>query len=161
MALSFNNWKLPALSQLKQEYKVEHELKGNYFFDSEDEFLEAVDQGQIVEITPSEDQNIEYRSGTTSYEELLDLIKSYRSYPKYRNEDTIKSLYDGFKEGKPMDLPIVIEFADGSKRIFAGNTRMDVAFQLGINPKVLLVKSKEDYLYEHKHIKLMSLIKRK
>jgi hypothetical protein len=40
-----------------------------------------------------------------------------------------------------MDLPIVIEFSNGSKRIFSGNTRMDIAFQLGINPKVLLVKS--------------------
>jgi len=59
-----------------------------------------------------------------------------------------------------MDLPIVIEFADGSKRILAGNTRMDVAFQLGINPKVLLVQSKEN-LYEHKPIKLMSLIRKK
>jgi len=158
--MNFNNWKMPSLAQLKQEYKVEHDLKGNEFFESEDDFLNAVEQGQIVEITPAEDQSIEYRSGTTSQKELLDLIRSYRSYPKYRNEDTIQALYDGFKENKPMDLPIVIEFADGSKRILAGNTRMDVAFQLGINPKVLLVQSKEN-LYEHKPIKLMSLIRKK
>jgi len=158
--MTFNNWQMPSLAQLKQEYKVEHDLKGNYFFESEDDFLNAVEQGKIVEITPAEDRNIEYRSGTTTPEELLDLIKSYRSYPKYRNEDTIKALYDGFKENKPMDLPIVIEFASGDKRIFAGNTRMDVAFQLGINPKVLLIQSKES-LYEHKPIKLMNLIKKK
>ena len=40
-----------------------------------------------------------------------------------------------------MDYPIVIEFSNGSKRVFSGNTRMDIAFQLGINPKVLLIKS--------------------
>jgi hypothetical protein len=38
-----------------------------------------------------------------------------------------------------MDLPIVIQ-DNGYKRIFSGNTRMDIAFQLGINPKVLLIK---------------------
>jgi len=139
--IAFSNWKMPSLSQLKQEYKIEHEMKGNDFWESEEDFLNAVKNGKIVTITPSEDQNIYYRSGTESYEELLNLIKSYRSYPKYRNETTLQSLYDGFKNNSPMDLPIVIKFPDNTKRVFSGNTRMDVAFQLGINPKVLLVKS--------------------
>lgn len=137
----FTNWQVPNTAQLKQEYQREHESKDNDFFDNEEEFLEAVNNAEIVTITPSDDARIDYRSDTSSYEELLDLIKSYRSYPKYRNEETLKALYDGFKENKPMDLPIVIEFSDGSRRVFSGNTRMDVAFQLGINPKVLLVKS--------------------
>jgi len=137
----FSNWKTPSLSQLKQEFKVEQELKGRHFWKDEEDFLNAVKDGKIVTITPSEDQNINYRSHTDSYEELLDLIKSYRSYPEYRNEKTLKAIYDGFKNNQPMDLPIVIEFSNGNKRIFSGNTRMDIAFQLGINPKVLLVKS--------------------
>jgi hypothetical protein len=41
-----------------------------------------------------------------------------------------------------MDYPIVIEDENGSRRIFSGNTRMDIAFQKNINPKVLLVKGK-------------------
>ena len=137
----FSNWKLPSLSQLKQEFKIEQEMKGNEFWESEEDFLNSIENGEITTITPSEDQNIDYRSGTESYEELLDLIKSYRSYPEFRNEKTLQSIYDGFKNNSPMDLPIVIEFRDGSRRIFSGNTRMDIAFQLGINPKVLLVKS--------------------
>jgi len=137
----FSNWKTPSLSQLKQEFKVEQELKGRHFWEDEEDFLNAVKDGEIVTITPSEDQNINYRSHTDSYEGLLDLIKSYRSYPEYRNEETLKAIYNGFKNNQPMDLPIVIEFSNGSKRIFSGNTRMDIAFQLGINPKVLLVKS--------------------
>ena len=139
-SIQFTNWKLPSLPQLKQEFKIEQEMKGNEFWNNEADFLSAIKNGEIVTITPSEDQDIDYRSGTTSYEELLDLIKSYRSYPEFRNEKTLKSIYNGFKTNQPMDLPIVIKSEDGYKRIFSGNTRMDVAFQLGINPKVLLIK---------------------
>jgi hypothetical protein len=138
----FSNWKIPSLSQLKQEFKIEQEMKGNKFWDNEEEFLNTVKNGKIVTITPSEDQNIDYRSGTTSYEELLDLIQDYRSYPEFRNEETLKSIYNGFKENQAMDYPIVIEDIEGNKRILSGNTRMDIAFQLNINPKVLLIKGK-------------------
>ena len=141
----FNNWVEPSLEDLKREFKVEHELKGNDFFDSEEEFLEAANNGKIIEITPSMDNRIIDRSQTESYEDLLDLLKTYRSWGKYRSEDTLKAIYNGFKENKPMALPIVIEFSDGYQKIFSGNTRMDVAFQLGINPKVLLIKSKQEY----------------
>jgi hypothetical protein len=138
--IQFSNWVMPSLSQLKQEFKIEQEMKGNEFWEDEADFLNAVKNGKIVTITPSEDQDIDYRSGTESYEELLDLLKSYRSYPEFRNEKTLKSIYDGFENNQAMDYPIIIEDKDGSRRIFSGNTRMDVSFQLGINPKVLLVK---------------------
>ncbi len=95
--ITFNNWKVPSLEQLKQEFRVEHELKGNDFFDNENEFLQAIKNGKTINVTPSIDAQILYRSGTTSQEELLDLIRSYRSYPKYRNEETIQALYDAFK----------------------------------------------------------------
>lgn len=140
-SIQFNNWKLPSVSQLKQEFKIEHEMKGNNFFNDEDEFFQAIENGKIITITPSMDTQIDNRSGTTSYDELLDLIKSYRSYPKYRNEDALKAIYNGFKNNQTMDYPIIIEFADKTKYIFSGNTRMDIAFQLKINPKVLLIKS--------------------
>ena len=81
----FSNWKIPSLPQLKQEFKIEQEMKGNEFWEDEEDFLNVVKNGKIVTITPSEDQNIDYRSGTESYDELLDLIKSYRSYPEFRN----------------------------------------------------------------------------
>jgi hypothetical protein len=48
-----------------------------------------------------------------------------------------------------MDYPIVIDddsqqsFSGNTrKRVFSGNTRMDISFQLGINPQVLLIKGK-------------------
>jgi hypothetical protein len=136
----FSNWRMPSLSKLKQEFKIEQEMKGNEFWEDEEDFLNAIENGNIVTITPSEDQDIDYRSGTESYDELLDLIKSYRSYPEFRNEETLKAIYDGFKNNQSMDYPIVIEDENGYRRVFSGNTRMDIAFQLGINPKVLLIK---------------------
>jgi hypothetical protein len=139
-AIGFSNWVMPSLSNLKQEFKIEQEMKGNEFWEDEEDFLNAVKNGKIVTINSSEDQDIDYRSGTTSYEELLDLIKGYRSYPEFRNEKTLKAIYDGFKENKAMDYPIVIEDENGYRRIFSGNTRMDIAFQLGIEPKVLIIK---------------------
>jgi len=138
----FSNWQMPSESQLKQEFKIEQEMKDNEFWEDEEAFLNAIKNGEVVTITPSEDQNIGYRSETESYEELLDLIKGYRSYPKFRNEKTLKAIYDGFKKNQPMDYPIVIEDENKDRRIFLGNTRMDIAFQLGINPKVLLIKGK-------------------
>lgn len=139
-AIGFSNWTTPSLSSLKQEFKIEQEMKGNEFWEDEKDFLNAVKNGKIVTINSSEDQDIDYRSGTTSYEELLDLIQGYRSYPEFRNEKTLKAIYDGFKENKAMDYPIVIEDENGYRRVFSGNTRMDIAFQLNIEPKVLLVK---------------------
>lgn len=143
--MEFDNWKLPSLEQLMLEFKVEHTLKGNDFWNSEEDFLEAIENAEVISISKEEDRNISYRSRTRSKEDLLSLIRGYRSYPQYRNEKTIEKIYEGFMENKPMDLPIVIEFANGRRRIFSGNTRLDIAFQLGITPKVLLVQSETEY----------------
>ena len=116
--IEFSNWKIPSLSQLKQEFKIEQEMKGNEFWEDETDFLNAVKNSRIITITPSEDQDIDYRSGTESYEELLDLLKSYRSYPEFRNEKILKAIYDGFENNQAMDYPIIIEDKDGSRRIY-------------------------------------------
>ena len=50
-------------------------MKGNEFWEDEEDFLNSINNSKITTITPSEDQDIDYRSGTESYEELLDLIK--------------------------------------------------------------------------------------
>jgi hypothetical protein len=133
-------WKIPSNSQLKQEFKVEHELKGNTFFESEDQFMEAIKNATVEEITPELDALIGYRSRTASKDALVNMSKGYKSWPKFRNEGTIDAIYEGLSTGKKMDMPIVLEFPNGTRRIFSGNTRMDASFQLGKNPKVLVVK---------------------
>jgi hypothetical protein len=139
--IQFNNWVVPSLSKLKQEYHVENDLKGNNYFDSEEEFLNAVKKGKIITVTPQIDNQIDYRSQTADEEELLDLIKSYRSYPEFRNEKTLEGIYSGFQNNKPMEYPIVIEDPTGYQKIISGNTRMDAAFHLEINPKIILIKT--------------------
>jgi hypothetical protein len=144
-SIAYNAWQMPSLKQLKQEFHVEQVLKRNDFWDDETDFLQAVKAAKVEEITPEKNRRIRYRSNTSSYQSLLSLIKSYRSYPEFRNETTLKKLYTHFKENKELDYPLVVQFADGSRRVFAGNTRMDVAFQLGINPKVLIIQSDREY----------------
>lgn len=109
-------------------------------FPTFEDFKAAADAGKVMEVTPAMDSKITYRSGTTSKAELLNLIRGYASYPQYRNEKTIDGLYAAFQNNTEMTMPIVLEFPNGKLRVMGGNTRMDVAFQLGVNPKVLVIK---------------------
>lgn len=155
--LTFDNWKVPSEDKLKHEFQREHESKGNDFFDDEEDFLNAVKEApgfvkfdhrpssEATIITDEQDELIDYRSRTQNKEDLLDLISTYRSWKQgFRTKDTFNAIYDGFMNNLPMEMPIVIKFSDGKCRVFSGNTRMDAAFHLGINPKVLLVKSNRD-----------------
>lgn len=142
--INFTNWTRPSLKQLEQEYKVEYEIKAlksitDNAWPTLQDFLDSADAGQVITVTPQIDAKISYRSGTGTKDELLSLIRSYRSYPEFRNEKTIDAIYEGFQKNKAMTMPIVLKFKNGSMRVMGGNTRMDVAFQLGINPKVLLI----------------------
>lgn len=123
-------WIKPNEKSLKQEYKIEIEMKKNNFFSSYQEMKDAYDNSRILMVDKSIDSKISYRSRTTTKSQLLSLIKSYRSYPEFRNEATLDNLYDRIGEGKTMDMPIVLEFKNGSMRIMSGNTRADVAMQL-------------------------------
>ena len=138
--IGFDNWVVPAEATLKREYHVEVVLKGRQnLFTSLDDFLEKVKHASVMSVTDSEDRKISNRSRTKNKEDLIDLVSSYRSWPEFRNEKTVDAIYDGFKNNSPMELPIVVEF--GNRRfVLTGNTRMDIAFHLGIEPKVLLVK---------------------
>jgi len=137
--VSYNAWVIPDEDTLRREFKVEHEYKGLNLFDDIKDFFDAIEEGEIVSINRSDDSRIMNRSRTQSFDSLLNLISSYASYPKYRNEDTLKDLYTKMKENKELDFPIMLQYPNGERRIFSGNTRMDVAFQLGITPKVILV----------------------
>jgi hypothetical protein len=138
-SINFTNWKLQSDSDLEREFRVEHELKGLEYFETAKDFIEAIKKSKVKTITKSIDSKIENRSRTESFDELLSLIKGYRSYPKYRNAKTLKSIYKAFESNSEMDMPIILRFKDGSMQIFSGNTRMDIAFQLKINPKAIIL----------------------
>ena len=150
------NWVRPKVAMLKQEYEIEykkhlvHELDKDVF-PTVESFLKAAKEGIVRTITKGHDYYITNRSHTRNMKELLNLIKTYRSYPQYRNEDTLNAMKEAMLSGKPMDMPIIVrpmaesendikEIASGKRdRIFAGNTRMDMAFMHGIEPKALII----------------------
>lgn len=123
-------WTFPSKKSFEKEYKIEVEIKGNDFFESLEQFMSAVDCSEVITVDGLTDAGIEYRSHTKTQSQLLNLIRGYRSYPQYRNEATLQNLYDRIRSGQEMDMPIILEFRDGSLRILSGNTRADVAMQI-------------------------------
>jgi hypothetical protein len=137
-------WIPPRPEDLKKEYEIEYrnhiEPEYGSIFPTFKSFVAAAQKGKIVNVSPAMDARIENRSGTRNMKELLSLIKSYRSYPKYRNEKTLADLESKIKGKGEMSVPIVLEFPDGTLRIMGGNTRMDIAFWYAKSVPVLLVK---------------------
>lgn len=143
--INFNNWIIPSDKDIELEYKIEYDIKPlkritNNAFPTVEDFKEAVKSGEVVNVTKSFDRKISYRSRTKSKEEIISLIKGYASYPEFRNEKTIEAIYEAFKDNKPMKMPFIIELPNGKMRIMSGNTRLDIAQQLGITPKAILIK---------------------
>jgi hypothetical protein len=138
------NWTMPDDASIRKEYQIEykkhliHELDHD-IFPTENSFVKAVKASKTMVVTPNIDSEIAYRSRTRSMKDLLRLIKGYRSYPKFRNEKTLTDLESRIVNGKPTDMPMVVKFPHGGMRVFAGNTRMDIAFMHGINPTVIVI----------------------
>jgi hypothetical protein len=144
-AVKYDSWVRPTDKDLELEYKIEYDIKplkamtGNAFPTVED-FKKAAKKAKILKMTPSVDSKIAYRSHTKTKDAIISLIKSYASYPQYRNEKTIDGIYKAFEENKPMTMPIVLKFPNGNMRIMGGNTRADIATQLGIVPEAILIE---------------------
>jgi len=138
---SFDNWVKPSEKDARYEYTREYKyLKGGLSQQfTEDEWIDMYNKGEVTEITPDMDSGMGYRSHTTSKESLLGLIRGYSSYPKLRNEKTVQDIYDGFENNSPMKMPIVLRYPNGRLRVFGGNTRMDVANQLDVPIKAIIV----------------------
>jgi hypothetical protein len=144
--LSYNNWVRYTPESLKSDF-VEYKKKENNkwknranrigsrfpIFNSLEHFKEILDKTEIKNLTDSMDRKINNRSRTDSIEDLKGLVSGY-----VRPRDVDK-IVKGYESGARIPLPIVIEGDKGSW-IMAGNTRLDVAFILGVQPKVLWVK---------------------
>lgn len=142
----YSAWQMPSKKSFRQEYDVEykhhviHEL-GNIWPTFED-FEEAIRNAEVREFNSQTDRKVSNRSRTSSKESLLSLIKSYRSYPQFRNEKTIDNLYSRIENNEPLDMPIILNI-DGKLRIMAGNTRADVALQTGNTYKAIVIDVSE------------------
>lgn len=144
----FTNWVKPSDKDIALEYKIEYEIKPlkrltNNAFPTVNDFIKAVKAAKVVDITPAFDRKIQYRSHTKSKEQIIDLIKGYSSYPEFRNEKTVEAIYQAFRDNKPMKMPFIIKFPNGDLRIMSGNTRTDIAQQMGVTPKAILIEIPE------------------
>jgi len=143
-SIKFSNWIIPDKESLKLEYDVEYKNHMIYqygdIWPTFDDFYNEVKSAPIKEIDENLDRRIGNRSRTKTYSQLIGLVSSYRSWPKYRNEGTVKDIYKGFKNNKPMKMPLILVEDNDDLVVMSGNTRMDIAFQLGIYPKVLMIK---------------------
>ena len=140
--IKFSNWIIPDKKALELEYNVEYknhtrDIYGDIWPTFKD-FYNTVKQATVKEINNNFDNRIGNRSKTKSYSQLIGLVSMYQSWPKYRNEQTVKDIYTGFKTNKPMKMPLILK-NNNNYTVMSGNTRMDIAFQLGINPKALII----------------------
>ena len=127
-------WVAPNEENLRQEYKIEYQkhIRSQFgeLFPTYEDFANAVHTARVETLTRAADARIQNRSHTRNRQQLLSLIKSYRSYPVHRNEKTIDHLIDVISGKTPgtMTMPIVLEFPDGDRHIMSGNTRLDIAW---------------------------------
>jgi len=141
---SFDNWVMPDDKAIELEYNVEYKHHTRYsfgdIFPTVEDFKEAVHSGKQVKLTKEMDRSVGNRSRTSDMEDLRDLVSSYRSWPKYRNDETLQAIVDGFKSGSAMKMPFILEYEPGRQQVMSGNTRLDIAYMLGITPTVIVIK---------------------
>jgi len=124
------SWQMPDDEAIEHEYKYEYKNHhSQYGFKDLDHFRKSVHNAKILHVTPEVDKKIGYRSHTSSFDDLHNLIKGYASYPKFRNEKTLRELSDRIKEGKPTNYPMLLKWPDGRLTIMGGNTRADLSMQ--------------------------------
>lgn len=135
-------WVIPPLNVLKREWSIEVVMKGQeYLFPGGvKEFLNAVRKGKKINLSQGMDRQIDYRSHTRNRKQLISLLKTYRSWPEFRNEKSVDKIYKAMENGGIMEMPLVLKFSDGSMRVLSGNTRLDIAFQSKVIPKVVLIE---------------------
>lgn len=125
------NWVEPGEKSIRQEYDVEYQkhLRPSLGYDpfpTFESFKTALAAAPRVTVDHYQ-ENIGGRSHTQDIASLRSLISSYRSWGKHRNDDTLKALASGVKDGKPMDMPIILKMPGGGRQILSGNTRMDIS----------------------------------
>ena len=125
----YNNWVSPSGDELKNIYVGD----AREYFKSFKEFVTQYNESRVVRIDKFGDQYIDGRTQTNTQRKL------FNKFPDKKQE--ILSLFDKFNNKQKITAPIVVVFESGERVVVSGNIVMDVAFQLGIEPKVIIVKS--------------------
>lgn len=128
----FTNWVFPSNDEVKSAY-----VNSKGYFNSFKEFFTEVKDARVVKIDSFGDDYIDGRTQANTQRKL------FNRFPDKKQE--ILSIYDKLSKNEKVPAPIVIVFESGERTIVSGNIVMDIAFQLNIEPKILLVKSPFDY----------------
>jgi hypothetical protein len=144
-ARQFNNWSLPDEQTIRadfSEYKKKEQSKwegrarsmGFRFpiFDTIEDFKQALDNAPVIALTHDHDNQINNRSHCDDLSCLKDLVGSY-----VRPRD-VDRIVQGYESNAKIPMPIVLKGSKG-EWIMAGNTRLDAAFILNVQPKVILI----------------------
>lgn len=125
------NW----IENPKDQIEAEYEREFVRYFGrvlSLEEFSNKLDEGKRVYISVDRDNGIRNMTRCNSITGVVDLIKTYRSYPQYRNEKTIAALYARIVNGMQVHMPLFVK-KDGVVTIIAGNTRQNLAYIAGLD----------------------------
>ena len=141
----FNNWVFPNAATLQadfEEYKKKEDYKwksraanmGFRFpiFDTFQDFSSALHSAPVINLTKEHDRRVMNRSHTSSLNGLKSLVSGY-NMPR-----DVDRIVQGYQSDAAMPYPIILKGSKG-EWIMAGNTRLDTAFILGVQPKVLYV----------------------
>lgn len=136
------NWVENSIADLQLEYKVEYKnhtihSMGDIWPTFED-FQQAYILGKTISVDWAAVGKIARATTYKSPEALLDMIKGYRSYPEFCNEQTFQAIIDGIESGAEMKLPIVLN-SNGRLIMFSGNTRTNLSLILTGEAKVKVV----------------------
>ena len=135
---SFNNWVYPST----EEFKAIYNEKGKEYYKSFKEFMTYVRDGRVIRFPKEFDKYIDNRKATKNKKQLLDFI---RNNPEKYTEEGVESIYSAYKNGGKMVLPVMVVFEMGERVVISGNIRMDAAYHLKIEPRILLIKSPYEY----------------
>lgn len=158
-------WIMPREKDFLQEWKIEWNLQmkpkyGDLFPKYTDFRKHLSKHGKVVSLDFAGDGQIEKRSRRMYFEDLINLLKTYKSWgTPYRNQKTVAALDERIRSGAKMAMPIILNFvgkewknpwsnSTGShKVILAGNTRCDIAFWYNPSIKVFeLTLNSKDFM---------------
>jgi RNAse (barnase) inhibitor barstar len=124
-------WIRPDQAAIEHEYKIEYlNHHASFGFESQEEFEQAVREAEVLSVNDDMDANIGGRSHCPTLDSLHSLISGYRSYPQYRNRDTLNALWDRIVEGHKTNMPMLLDWGNGRYTIMGGNTRADIAMMV-------------------------------
>lgn len=127
----YTQWVYPSGDELKKIYLDAKEYYRNF-----KEFVSEVRDAKIMKVDDFNDEFIMGRTHANTQRKLSNKFSGQK--------ETIISIFDKFKNNQKIPLPVVVVFESGNRTIVSGNMIMDISFQLGIEPKILLIKSEFD-----------------